>query len=77
MNHDAPGRDALRHLKTIIDRLRGPDGCPWDREQTPASLKPYLLEEAHEVAEAIDLGQPDALREELGLPGRRPYGARS
>ena len=58
--------DALKRLKAIVDRLRGPDGCPWDREQTPQSLKPYLLEEAHEVAEAIEGSDPAALREELG-----------
>ena len=61
----AAGR-ALVGLKEIVDRLRGPDGCPWDREQTPESLTSYLLEEAHEVAEAIREGDPDALAEELG-----------
>ncbi len=49
-----------------MDRLRGPDGCPWDREQTPSTLRGYLLEEAYEAAEAIDSGSPEALREELG-----------
>jgi tetrapyrrole methylase family protein/MazG family protein len=47
-------------------RLRGPDGCPWDREQTRASLKPFLIEEAYEVLEAIDGCAPDSLVEELG-----------
>ncbi|MBP7147993.1 MAG: nucleoside triphosphate pyrophosphohydrolase [Acidobacteria bacterium] len=47
-------------------RLRAPDGCPWDREQTPASLRPYVLEEAYEVAEAIDSADWDELRQELG-----------
>ena len=47
-------------------RLRGPDGCPWDREQTRTSLKPYLLEEAHEVLEAIEGSDPRAIEEELG-----------
>ncbi|MCL6554252.1 MAG: MazG family protein [Firmicutes bacterium] len=47
-------------------RLRGPDGCPWDRQQTHATLAPYLLEEAHEVLEAIARGDQAALREELG-----------
>ena len=47
-------------------KLRGPDGCPWDREQTTESLKPYLLEEAYEVLEAIDANDPSALKEELG-----------
>ena len=60
------GSDRLAHLKGIIDRLRSPGGCPWDLEQTPESLKPFLLEEAHEVAEAIDAGDPAELRDELG-----------
>jgi tetrapyrrole methylase family protein/MazG family protein len=47
-------------------RLRGPGGCPWDREQTHRSLARHLLEEAHEVLEAIDAGDPDRLRDELG-----------
>jgi MazG family protein len=47
-------------------RLRAPGGCPWDRRQNHRSLKPYLLEEAHEALEAIDDGDMEALREELG-----------
>jgi MazG family protein len=51
----------------IARRLRAPDGCPWDREQTPASLRPYLLEETYELLEAIDRGHDDAkVMEELG-----------
>ena len=46
--------------------LRAPGGCPWDREQTLASLRPFVLEEAYEVLEAIESGAPAALREELG-----------
>jgi len=53
-------------LVAIMARLRGPDGCPWDRQQTPRSLRPYLLEEAYETLEAIDAGSPARLREELG-----------
>ena len=53
-------------LLAIMRRLRGPAGCPWDREQTRTSLKPYLIEETYEVLEAIESGAPDALREELG-----------
>ncbi|MBN1894174.1 nucleoside triphosphate pyrophosphohydrolase [bacterium] len=49
-----------------MSRLRGPDGCPWDKEQTHDSLKPYLLEEAYEVLEAVDRRDFDGLREELG-----------
>ncbi len=47
-------------------RLLGPDGCPWDREQTLGSLRPYIVEEAFEVADAIDRESPDGIREELG-----------
>ncbi len=53
-------------LQEVIAHLRGPDGCPWDREQTHASLRPYLLEEAHEVLEALDAENAEALVEELG-----------
>jgi MazG family protein len=49
-----------------MHRLRGPGGCPWDAEQTHRSLGRHLLEEAHEALEAIDRGDSDALREELG-----------
>jgi nucleoside triphosphate diphosphatase len=58
--------DAFTRLVDIMARLRGPGGCPWDREQTPATLRPYLLEEAYEVLDALDRGQPDAIRDELG-----------
>lgn len=53
-------------LVRVMARLRGPQGCPWDREQTPRSLRPYLLEEAYEALDAIDREDDDALREELG-----------
>ena len=53
-------------LVTIMRALRAPDGCPWDREQTLASLRPFVLEETYEVLEAIEDGSPAALREELG-----------
>src|SRR5215472_90451 len=53
-------------LVEIVATLRSPDGCPWDREQTIDSLKPYVLEETYEVVEAIDRGDHTALREELG-----------
>src|SRR5438270_64011 len=53
-------------LVTIMATLRGPDGCPWDREQTIDTLKPYVLEETYEVLEAIDRGDHAALGEELG-----------
>jgi MazG family protein len=56
----------VRRLVDIMARLRGPGGCPWDREQSHSTLRPYLIEEAYEVLEAIDAGDPHALREELG-----------
>jgi tetrapyrrole methylase family protein / MazG family protein len=53
-------------LVDIVATLRSPEGCPWDREQTIDSLKPYVLEETYEVVETIDRGDHAALREELG-----------
>lgn len=50
----------------VVRRLRAADGCPWDREQTHQSLRPYLLEETYELLEAIDSGDESKLREELG-----------
>jgi MazG family protein len=58
--------EAIERLLAIMARLRAPDGCPWDREQTLASLRPYLLEETYEVLEAIDDGDPREHCEELG-----------
>lgn len=57
---------SLSDVAGIMAALRGPDGCPWDREQTTESLKPYLLEEVYEVLEAIDAKDPLAMKEELG-----------
>src|SRR3954469_13874378 len=57
---------AFRGLVDIMARLRGPQGCPWDREQTLESLRPFLLEEAHEVLEALDEGDVGEHCEELG-----------
>ena len=57
---------SFTELVGVMARLRGPDGCPWDREQTHATLKPYLLEEAYEALEAIDARNDDELCEELG-----------
>jgi len=62
----APGPTDLRRLTELVARLRAPDGCPWDREQTVRDLRAYLLEEAHEVAAAIDSGDRAALAGELG-----------
>src|ERR1700687_5008230 len=50
----------------VVARLRAPDGCPWDREQTHESLRPYLLEETYELLEAIDSGDDLKMKEELG-----------
>ena len=53
-------------LVRLMERLRGEGGCPWDREQTRQTLKPFLIEEAYEVVEAIDEGDPKQIMEELG-----------
>ena len=58
--------DTFEGLLEIMDRLRDPEGCPWDREQTYNTLRGYLLEEAYEVAQALDDGDEAALCEELG-----------
>lgn len=57
---------ALDELVAVMDRLRSPGGCPWDAEQTHASLAPYALEEAYELVEAIEHDDRAGLREELG-----------
>lgn len=53
-------------LMNIISRLRAPDGCPWDQKQTPDTFKPYIIEEAHELIEAVEHNDTDHVREELG-----------
>ena len=59
--------EALRRLLGLMARLRDPeDGCPWDLKQTFATIAPYTIEEAYEVADAIDAGDPKHLRDELG-----------
>lgn len=64
----APEEDirAFAGLRAIIERLRAPEGCPWDAEQSHESLRRYLIEESYEAVDAIDRGDLDALREELG-----------
>ena len=57
---------SFRRITEIIDRLRAPDGCLWDRQQKKEDVGRYLMEEAYEVIDAIDDGSPDALKEELG-----------
>ncbi len=63
--HAQDGSNIAR-LAAIMRRLLAEDGCPWDRAQTLESLRPYVVEEAHEVVDAIDRGDLGALREELG-----------
>ena len=58
--------DPFRELVDILAKLRAPNGCPWDREQTFASLRPYLLEETYEILESIDNENYAQLKEELG-----------
>lgn len=58
--------DPFTGLFQLVERLRGPDGCPWDRRQTAISLRKYLLEETNELIEAIDQGQPTAICDEIG-----------
>ncbi len=62
----AKRENKFESLRAIVARLRAPDGCPWDREQTSASLAPAVIEEAYEVAAAIRTGDDQNLREELG-----------
>ena len=57
---------AFSRLVALMARLREPGGCPWDRKQTPESLKPFLIEECYEVVDAIEEGAPDQVKEELG-----------
>jgi tetrapyrrole methylase family protein/MazG family protein len=77
---EGAGQDREEHLNQVLSLptttfddlvrvmavLRGPEGCPWDRQQTHESLRPYLLEEAYEVLDAIDAHDPQRLRDELG-----------
>ena len=66
MSDTSRAADAFSRLVEIMETLRGPDGCPWDREQTIDTLKPFVLEETYEVIEAIDAHDHRALCEELG-----------
>ena len=65
MNHNDESM-YLGRLLDIMAQLRGPNGCPWDKEQSHTSLKPCLLEETYELLDALDEGDPKKLREELG-----------
>ncbi len=57
---------APEDLRAIMDRLLGPDGCPWDKVQTHRSIRKNLIEEAYETVDAIDIGDPDRVKDELG-----------
>ncbi len=61
-----PPGERLLELVAIVDRLRSPGGCPWDAEQTHESLLAYLLEETHELVDAVESNDRDSLKEELG-----------
>jgi tetrapyrrole methylase family protein/MazG family protein len=63
-DHKDPGK--FETLVEIVKKLRSPEGCPWDREQTHETLRQFAVEEAYEVVEAIEGGNPEKLREELG-----------
>jgi len=65
MNTDS-ALQKFKELLEIVSKLRSPNGCPWDRKQTPQSMKSYLLEESHELIEAIENSNPDHIKEELG-----------
>ncbi|MFH0809735.1 MAG: nucleoside triphosphate pyrophosphohydrolase [Pseudomonadota bacterium] len=58
--------EALQRVVELVRRLRAPGGCPWDREQTPLTIKGYLIEEAYELLEAIEQADPAGVKEELG-----------
>jgi tetrapyrrole methylase family protein/MazG family protein len=63
---EKPFSPGIQAIFEVVARLRAPDGCPWDREQTHESLRPYLLEETYELLEAIDAGDDAKIKEELG-----------
>ena len=66
MAEEKPYAPGIASLFEVVARLRAPGGCPWDREQTHESLRPYLLEETYELLEAIDAGDDAKMKEELG-----------
>lgn len=65
MNRNDPA-DVFTALWALVEKLRGPGGCPWDAKQTAPSIKTYLLEEAYEVADAVERESPDEVCHELG-----------
>jgi tetrapyrrole methylase family protein / MazG family protein len=62
----APTLPGVQKLLDVVQRLRSPEGCPWDREQTLDTLRQYLIEESYEVIDALDSGDPEKHKEELG-----------
>src|SRR5712664_417346 len=64
--NEKPYSPGIQAIFEVVARLRAPDGCPWDREQTHESLRPYLLEETYELLEAIDAADETKIKEELG-----------
>src|ERR1700682_2228246 len=64
--NEKPYSPGIEAIFEVVKQLRAPDGCPWDREQTHESLRPYLLEETYELLEAIDSGDDAKIKEELG-----------
>ena len=64
--NEKPYSPGIQAIFEVVARLRAPDGCPWDREQTHESLRPYLLEETYELLEAIDAADDTKIKEELG-----------
>src|SRR3979409_1711609 len=65
-SEEPPFSPGIGAIFEVVARLRAPGGCPWDREQTHESLRPYLLEETYELLEAIDSGDDAKMKEELG-----------
>ena len=65
-SNEKPYSPGVQAIFEVVARLRAPDGCPWDREQTHESLRPYLLEETYELLEAIDASDDTKIKEELG-----------
>lgn len=65
MNPNDPA-EVFTALWALVEKLRGPGGCPWDAKQTAESIKTYVLEEAYEVADAVERGSPEDVRQELG-----------
>ena len=64
--NNSPEKADISSLEGLMERLRAPDGCPWDKEQTMQSLTPFIIEEAYEVISAIDSGDMEHIKEELG-----------